>query len=111
MNIYDKVNDLASALKQSEEFKAYKENKALIESNETNKRMAMDVKKKQYELQTMVFTGNQPDQAQIEALNNLYQIAATNEDVRKYLDSEARIEMLLADIYKTISQSVEYEIK
>ena len=53
MNVYDKANELASLIKQSDEYKAYDKIKDEVYEDEQNKRMIKDYKKLQFELKVV----------------------------------------------------------
>ena len=80
MNVYDKINELANALKESNEFKEYIEIKNEVYKQEENKKMIKDFREKQIEVQKMAVEGKEEDAvAKTEILKQMYEILLKNE--------------------------------
>ena len=50
MNVYDKANELARAIKDSDEFKRYRDAAVVIEKNPTHQKMIKDFMDFQYKM-------------------------------------------------------------
>lgn len=59
MNVYDQAHQLATAIKESEEFKHYDASKKEIEANPELDQAMKDFVKKQFEFQTQQMMGNE----------------------------------------------------
>lgn len=110
MNVYDKVHELADALKTSKEFTDFKAAKELIEKDEKTKEMVYDFKKKQFELQAEQFSGKEPDKVKVANLHNLYNILIANADISRYFEAEYRFSQMISDVYKVIGEAVEIDL-
>lgn len=107
MNIYDKINELAKELKNTEEVINYKKISSKVNENPTTKSMVDDIRKKQMEVYTLKLQGKEPSADQLEAFNKLYAVAGLNPDVRDYFEAEMRFSKLWEDILKTLGEAVD----
>lgn len=110
MNVYDKANELARALKTSEEVTVYKAALDKVEKNETSKRMLDDFRKKQMELYTLQMQGLEIPKEQIDSLNNLASVITMNQDIKILLEAEYKFSKLMDDIMKIIGEAVNVNI-
>jgi cell fate (sporulation/competence/biofilm development) regulator YlbF (YheA/YmcA/DUF963 family) len=108
VNIYDYAHNLARALKECQEYKAYKEALAKIKGKPVE-RLIADFHKRQLELQAQVFQGKELTEAQKEGLQNLYTALAQHPDAAAFLAAEQRLGTLVGDITKIIGEAVEME--
>lgn len=106
MNFYDKIHELVKSLKETEEYKEFVSLKNKIKDDETSYIMLKDFKEKQQKHQfEYINTGklNEENQASLE---NLYSIIIQNEDMRKMLECEMKINVLLADMQKIVGEGI-----
>ncbi len=107
VNIYDKANELASLIKQSEEFKAYKNIKDEVFAEESNKKMITDYQKMQFEAQAAMMTGQQPPEELLEKLRKMGEVLQFNPKITEFFAAEYRFNTLISDIYKIIGEAAE----
>ena len=88
MKVYDEVNNLAQAIKESKEYIEYKEIRAEIFANPELKNQVEEFEKIRYEEQL------------------LYTILVQNEKVKEYFDKEVRFNVMMADVNKTIGEAI-----
>lgn len=106
MNFHDKAHELVKAFKETEEYKTYIEMKKLIVNDEKTYAMLKDFKTKQQSHQMEYMnTGKMNDESRKE-LENLYSIIIQNEQARKLLECEMRLDILLADMQKILAEGV-----
>lgn len=110
MYVYDKANELARALSESEEYKSYKAAKDKVDKSISSKDMLKDFKKKQFELQAMQLSGQKPDEAKLSQIQNLYQVIILNPDIAEYLNAELKFSQMFSDIYNIIGKAVELDM-
>lgn len=106
MNFYDKIHELVKSLKETEEYKEFISLKNKIKADEKSYSMLKDFKERQQKHQfEYINTGklNEENQASLE---NLYSIIIQNEDMRKLLECEMRINVLLADMQKIVGEGI-----
>lgn len=106
MNFHDKVHELVKSFKDTEEYKEFINLKESIVKNESTYKMLKDFKDKQREYQIEYLnTGKMSEEAQKE-LQNLYSIIIQNEEARKLLECEMRLDVLLADMQKIVAEGI-----
>lgn len=110
MNVYDKAHELARALSASKEYRDYKAAKGRIEQDETTKRMLRDFKKRQLQLQAAYLSGRQPDEKELDTFKKLSELIQHSPDISNFLQAEYRLNTLMSDIYKILSEAVDMDL-
>ena len=98
MNIYDTANKLAAELKQTDEYKAYKNSKQQIESNAEVKSKIDEFDKLRVEAQKAMLKGEANANELSVKLQNLYTELYQNEIAKNYLEAEMRFSVMVTDI-------------
>ena len=106
MNIYDTANRLASEIKQTDEYKAYKNSKQQIESNAEVKSKIYEFDKLRVEAQKAMLKGESNANELSVKLQNLYTELYQNEIAKNYLEAEMRFSVMVTDINKIISEAI-----
>lgn len=106
VNVYDYANNLAKALKESNEYLEFVEARKKVYQNEETKKKIEDFNQKQYELQVAGLKGENPEKEKMEKLQELYTILASDEEVKKYFDLQVKFNIMLADINRIIAEAV-----
>ncbi len=109
MNIYDKANELAKALKESEQFLEFKKVKESITSEE-DKKIISEFRKLQMEAYQEQIQNNHISDEMKAKLQELYDDASKNPKINDYLMNEERFGLMWSDIMKILSQAVEIDI-
>lgn len=109
MNVYDIAHNLKNALSECSEVKEYKDALNKVNSNPANKTMLDNFRKKQFELQTMEFSGMEPDKEKAEQLEKLYSVLSLNSEINRLLQCEYKLGVLMNDISKIISEAIDTE--
>lgn len=107
MNIYDKANELARALKESEEVKDITSAMSLIEKDPESKKMLDDFRNRQMEIQQRMMSGDMPSQDEMEKMEKLFDVLSLNLNIRRLFDAERRLSTIIEDINKMISDSLQ----
>lgn len=105
MYIYDRANALAADIRESEEYKAYKNLKDEIYADENSKNMIKQYKAMQFEAQTTVMSGKQPDAELLDKMKKLGEVLAFNPRVSEFFAAEYKFNTLISDIYKIIGEA------
>lgn len=103
---YDKVHELVRELKESDEYKNYLNLKEELKKDEKTYNMIKDFKKKQEEHQLNYLNGKDMSEDELQQMQNLYSILIQNESARKLLESEMKINVMLADMNKIIGEGI-----
>ena len=111
MNFYDNINNLVSSFKQTDEYIEYKRLKESLKSNTEIYNMLKDFKDKQNEVQIAFLNGQDVTKEKKEEMENLYSIVIQNEDCRKILECEMKINIILADLQKSMVEAIEELVK
>lgn len=106
MNVYDTANRLAGELRNSEEFKKYKEAKEKINSNVDMKKKIDDFEKLRYDVQVLAMQGKEVEEEKNKKLQEMYTILIGEKDIKEYFDLEVKFNVMLADVNKIIAESV-----
>ncbi len=106
MYVYDMANNLAKAIQESKEYKDYKKAKEEVNQNPEMKKQIDDFEKLRYDVQALSFQGKE-DNEKMQKLQEMYRILNENKKIKEYFDVEVRFNIVLADINKIISESVQ----
>lgn len=111
MNIYDTANQLASEIKQSEEYVTYKMAKEAINLNIELKNKIDEFEKARYEAQIVAIQTGKDDEAKMRHVQELYGELIQNQEASKYFDAEMRFNILITDVNKIIGEAVQSIMK
>lgn len=108
MNIYDKAHDLAKALKESKEVEEIMASMKLIEADPEAKQMLDDFRQRQMEVQQRMMSGDMPAQEEMEKMEKLFEVLSLNLNIRRLFDAERRLSVIIEDVNKIISDSLQH---
>ncbi len=111
MNIYDTANKLAYEIKNSEEYKNYKELKKKVQEDAQLKEKLDNFEKLNFDIQVSSIQGKQKDEEKLSNMQNLYKELVQNDIMKQYFDAELKFNVLLTDVNKIIADSVQDLIK
>ena len=111
MNFYDNINNLVASFKKTEEYLEYKKLKEELKTNEDTYKMLKDFKDKQNEVQIAYLNGQDVSKEKREEMENLYSIVIQIEECRKLLECEMKINIILADLQKSMGEAIEELVK
>ena len=106
MNFYDKVHELVRCFKQTEEYTTYINLKEEIKKDAKYSTMLKDFKEKQTKMQMAYIESGSKDENAQKELENIYSLLIQSETVRSFLESEIRLNVLLADMQKIIGEGL-----
>lgn len=106
MNVYDTVNKLAQEIKQSEEYINYKTAKQAIALMPDLNIKIKEFEKKRYESQMEIMQTGKANEKVLDEMKNMYAKLIEKEEAKKYLDAEAKFNLLMTDINKIIGESI-----
>jgi len=111
MKVYDKANELAQDLKNSNEYLTYKKIKEEVYANPELVDKIKEFDKIKYDAQVLAIQGEKQDEEKIKKLQELYEILLKEPKVKEYFDAEMRFNVLLADVNKIIGEAVKDVLK
>lgn len=103
--VYDTARQLAKELCESEEYRAFMEQKEQVSEDATTKALLNQYHKLQIKAQAAVVSGEKND-ALMQELQKLGELLQMNKDASNYLIAEYRVNKLLSDIYKILGDAV-----
>ena len=107
MKPYDAARHLADSIKKSNEYLDFKNSKEKVYSIASSKKMLDNLQEKVMELQMMSMQGIEVSDEQISNVQNLQEVAILDENIKDYFDKEMKLEQLMNDVSKIISEVVE----
>ena len=105
MNVYDSANALARVIRESEEATECKRLRGLAEADETNRALLAEYKRLQTQLQLAAMGGAQADPDEMQRFSQIASLLYMNGDVQAYLMAEMRLQRMMADVFKMISDA------
>ena len=111
MKVYDKANELAKDLKESQEYLEYKQIKQKVSENPELKSKIEEFEKIRYDAQVLAIKGEQQDPDKMAKMKELYNILLNEPEIKDYFDKEVRFNILLADVNKIIGEAVKDVLK
>lgn len=106
MNFYDKIHEMVRALKQTNEYTEYMNLKEELKKDEKSYNMLKDFKDKQKKYQMEYIDGKDQNDKEISEMQNLYSLVIQNDTSRKLLENEMKINVMLADMQKTVGDAL-----
>ncbi len=106
MDPYEKVKELVTAIKESDQVKEYIKIKNEVYEDDNCKEMIKEFRDKQSEVQSLLMMGQEADKEKMEKLQSLYQILVGNPKVKDFFDKEVQFDEMLAEVYKEIGEGV-----
>ena len=106
MNVYDTANQLASEIKQSEEYMNYKMAREALALNLDLKKKIGEFEMARYDAQLTQMQTGKEDMEKTNKMKELYAELIQIEDAKKYFDAEMKFNIVLADVNKIIGEAV-----
>ena len=106
MNVYNEAHNLASAIKDCEEFKTYNELKQKLAEKPELDNAVKDFMNKQFELQMKQMQGQEIGQDEQENIGRLYGIIISDPLAADYMQAEMRFSLMMNDVYKILGDAI-----
>ncbi len=107
MNPHDATHALAKSLRESADFKELKDAQAALKADQPSRGMLLDFRKEQLEIQKQQLSGVEVAPEREEKLEKLYEVINMNNTIKRFLQAEYRVAVLLRDIHKIIGDATE----
>ena len=107
--VYDKANELAQDIRNSEEYKEYKTTKEKAFENQTTASLIKEYHKLQITAQAAMVTGNKDDES-LQRLQKIGELLQMNHDASAFLMAEYRLNRMVSDIYKILAETIEVDL-
>lgn len=106
MNIYDTANKLAKEIRESNEYKDYKQAKIAIQAQPELKQKIDSFEKMRYDIQVLALQGKEQETEKTKKLEEMYKILMQEKQIKDYFDLEVKFNVMIADVNKIIAESV-----
>ena len=106
MKVYDKCNELAREIKESNEYKEYKKLKQELFSNLELKAQVEEFERIRYEEQLLAMQGEKQSAEKMQKLQELYTILIKEPRIKDYFDKEVKFNVMIADVNKIIGEAI-----
>ena len=104
--VYDKANELAKLLKESDEFREYKTTKEKAFENDTTASLI----KEYHKLQQAAMVSGKKDDETLQRLQKIGELLQLNQDASAFLFAEYRLNRVVSDIYKIIAEAIDVDL-
>ena len=111
MNVYDEMNNLCKAMKESREFSMMKEASVKLAADKTAEPLVKDFLKQKQDLEIIQYSGKQTEKADIEKVQKLYEVLQLNPVAAEYLQTYIRFQMMVGDISKSIGDTIKEAVE
>ncbi len=109
MNIYDIAHNLARAIKNSDEFKNYKQIKEEVTAVPELNDMLVDFQQKQFQIQAAQLSGQEIDQELMNNFQQSLQILTADPKAAQYLQAEMSFATMISDVYKILEDAMKVD--
>ena len=106
MNVYDTANKLAYEIKNSNEYKEYKQAKNKIMQDPEMKSKIEEFEKIRYDAQVLAIKKGEGNSEKMQKLQELYTILINNKEIKEYFDLEVKFNVMVADVNKIIAEAI-----
>ena len=110
MNVYDQAHQLATAIKDCEEFKQYEAAKKELEANPEIDKAVKDFMNRQFEFQASQMMGQEPDADILSQMTQLSAALMADPTAANFIQCQMRFSMMMADVYKIIGETADLGI-
>lgn len=111
MNVYDEVNNLCKAMKESREFVMMKEARVKLAADKTAEPLVKDFLQKKQELEMAQYSGKNPDKEALEKVQKLYEVLQLNPVAGEYLQTYIRFQMMVGDVSKSLGDTIKEAVE
>ena len=108
-NVYDIAYELVRSLKETDQYKDYKEISQKVKANEQVSAMMNDFQQKSMEYQNKLMSGEAPSQEDMAKLQQLSAIIMSDPLAAQYIGAQMQLQTIIADIYKIIGEAADIE--
>ena len=106
-NVYDIAHELVRSLRETDQYKDYKDAEAKLKANEEVSRMMDDFQAKSMEYQTKIMYGQMPEQEELAQMQQMSAIIMSDPLAASYINAQMQLQTIIGDIFKIIGEAVE----
>jgi cell fate (sporulation/competence/biofilm development) regulator YlbF (YheA/YmcA/DUF963 family) len=103
-------DQLAVAIRQSDEYTVYKQLKDSVMADETSRVLIKEYQRLQTKLQMAAVLGSDSTEDDVQRFQKLSSLLMMNAGISQYLLAQMRVQQMMSEIFQTITQAAEMEI-
>ncbi len=107
---YASTYKLAQDIRDSEEYRTYHELKESVMADETTAALIREYRKLQVSLQMAAVSGQAADSEDMQRFSGISTLLFSKQEVSTFLLSELRLQQMLADIFKIVTEAADVEM-
>ena len=111
MNVYDEMNKVCEAIKESHEYKKIHESKEKLKSDKDAESMVKDFLKLKSQIELAQYQGKQPEKADTEKMQKLYEVLQLTPVASDYIQNYSRFQMMIGDLSKTLGDTIKEAVE
>jgi len=104
------TEQLAAAIRASDEYRQYKTLRDAVMENETNRTLLKEYQRTQTRLQMAAVAGSDAGADDVERFNRLSALLYMNADVAQYLMAQMRLQQLTGEVFQSVAHAAELEM-
>lgn len=108
MNVYEEAHNLSKAIKESEEYKQYRDTANKVKENPELDKMLKDFMDQQMQVQARQMTGQEVGPEMTESIQKLTTIVMADPLAAEYLQTQMRLSVMIQDIYKILGDAIAF---
>ncbi|MDD3214765.1 MAG: YlbF family regulator [Eubacteriales bacterium] len=105
------MEQLAAAIRESEEYKQYKVLKEAVDENETNRALLKEYQRVQTRLQMAAAAGTDASSEDVEKFNKLSALLYMNSEVAQYLMAQMRLQQMTGEVFQSVARAAELDLE
>ena len=106
----DAIEQLAAALKQTEDYRSYRELRSTVLADEASSALLRRYQSAQTALQLNALAGTEPSQEDVAAFEGLSGLLYANLDTADYLLAQMRMQQVVAEVMKRLTEAADLEM-
>lgn len=106
MNFYDEIYNMVKKLKETNEYKEYLKQKEIIKSDPKEYELLKSFKEKQRNHQVEYINSGKMNEEKQRELQSEYGELIKSKNIKALLESEIRLDVILADMQKIIAEGI-----
>jgi len=111
LEIKSASDQLAEAIRRSEEYLTYKQLKDDVMADETNKALLSEYQRLQTKLQMAAVMGADTTEDDVQRFKQLSGLLMMNASIAQYMLAQMRVQQMMSEVFQTVTQAAELEIK
>ena len=104
-------DQLAAAIRQSEEYLSYKQLKDDVMADDTNRALVNEYQRLQTKLQMAAVMGADASEDEVQRFKQLSGLLMMTPSIAQYMLAQMRVQQMMSEVFQTVTQAADMEIK